>query len=67
MAILLAIALGTTPFGAPLVGWVADHWGARGGRGVGAAAGLTAAMVGWASLRLTAGHQGPAHRISNVG
>jgi predicted MFS family arabinose efflux permease len=58
-AILLAIFLGTTPFGAPLVGWVADHWGARWALGVGAAAGMTAAMVGWAALR-------PSRRLSTT-
>ncbi len=46
MAILLAIALGGTPLGAPLVGWVADHFGARWSLGVGAASGLLAAAVG---------------------
>jgi MFS family permease len=38
LAILLAIALGGTPLGAPIVGWVADHFGARWGLVVGAAA-----------------------------
>jgi MFS family permease len=46
LAILLAIALGGTPLGAPIVGWVADHFGARWALGVGAAAGLSAALVG---------------------
>lgn len=46
LAILLAIALGGTPLGAPIVGWVADHFGARWGLVVGAAAGLCAALVG---------------------
>jgi MFS family permease len=46
LAILLAIALGGTPLGAPLVGYVADHFGARWALGVGAAAGLGAALVG---------------------
>ena len=45
MAILLAIALGGTPIGAPLVGWVADTFGPRWALGVGAAAGLSAAVV----------------------
>lgn len=51
LAILLAIALGGTPLGAPIVGWVADHFGARWGLIVGAAAGLCAALVGWLYLR----------------
>ncbi|MEA2962139.1 MAG: hypothetical protein QOI46_2237 [Alphaproteobacteria bacterium] len=46
MAMRLAIALGGTPIGAPIVGWVADHYGPRWSLGVGAAAGLAAAIVG---------------------
>jgi len=46
VAILLAIALGGTPLGAPVVGWVADTWGPRWALCVGAAAGFSAAAVG---------------------
>ncbi|MFK2873081.1 MFS transporter [Dyella lipolytica] len=46
VAIFLAIALGGTPIGAPIVGWVADTFGPRWALGVGAAAGLVAAMIG---------------------
>ncbi|HEY5243944.1 MAG TPA: MFS transporter [Polyangiaceae bacterium] len=46
MAILLAIALGGTPIGAPIVGWVADTFGPRWALGVGAASGLGAVIVG---------------------
>jgi MFS family permease len=46
MAILLAIALGGTPIGAPLVGRVADRFGPRWGLCVGALGGLLAALVG---------------------
>ena len=46
MAILLAVALGGAPIGAPIVGWVADRFGPRWALGVGAAAGLAAVMVG---------------------
>ncbi len=46
MAILLAIALGGTPIGAPIVGWVADRFGPRWGLGVGALSGFAAAIVG---------------------
>jgi MFS family permease len=46
MAILLALALGGTPLGAPIVGWVADTFGPRWGLAVGAAAGFAAALVG---------------------
>jgi MFS family permease len=46
MAIYLAIALGGTPIGAPIVGWVADAFGPRWALGVGASAGWLAAIVG---------------------
>ncbi|GAB7541290.1 MFS transporter [Cupriavidus sp. CuC1] len=46
VAILLALALGGTPLGAPIVGWVADTFGPRWALGIGAAAGFAAAMVG---------------------
>lgn len=46
MAIYLAISLGSTPLGAPIVGWVADFFGPRWALGVAAAAGLAAAFVG---------------------
>jgi MFS family permease len=46
MAIFMAIALGGTPIGAPIVGWVADRFGPRWALSVGAFAGLLAALVG---------------------
>jgi MFS family permease len=46
LAIMLAIALGGTPLGAPIVGWVADRFGPRWALGIGAAAGFSAAAVG---------------------
>lgn len=45
LAIRLAVALGGTPIGAPIVGWIADHWGPRWALLVGAAAGFAAAAV----------------------
>jgi MFS family permease len=45
IAILLAIALGGTPVGAPIVGWIADTFGPRWALGSGAVAGLLTAMV----------------------
>jgi MFS family permease len=45
MALRVAIALGGTPIGAPIVGWVANHFGPRWSLGVGAGAGFTAALV----------------------
>jgi MFS family permease len=46
MAIRLAVVLGGTPIGAPVVGWVADRFGPRWALGVGAAAGFAAALAG---------------------
>jgi len=46
MAILLAIAVGGTPIGAPLAGWVADRFGPRWAVGIGAMSGVVAALVG---------------------
>ena len=46
MAIRLGIALGGTPIGAPIVGWVADHFGPRWSIGVAAASGLIATAIG---------------------
>jgi MFS family permease len=39
MAIRLAVALGGTPIGAPIVGWIADTWGPRWSIGAAAASG----------------------------
>ena len=46
MAIRLSIALGGTPIGAPLVGWVAHSLGPRWGLGVAAFGGVAAMLVG---------------------
>ena len=45
MALYLAILVGGTPIGAPLVGLVADAWGPRWALGVGAASGILAAGI----------------------
>ncbi len=45
MALRVGVALGGTPLGAPVVGWVADHLGPRWALGVGAASGFAAAAV----------------------
>ncbi|MBI1204219.1 MAG: MFS transporter [Rhodopseudomonas sp.] len=50
MAILLAIALGGMPVGAPIVGRVADHFGARWALAVAACAGFAAAAIATAHL-----------------
>ena len=52
MALRVGIALGGTPIGAPIVGWVANHFGPRWALGVGAASGFAAALVAiYASMR----------------
>lgn len=51
MAIHMAILMGCTPLGAPLVGWVADVLGPRWAMGVGAVSGLGAAAIGLRHLR----------------
>jgi MFS family permease len=45
MALRVGIALGGAPIGAPIVGWVANHFGPRWALGVGAGAGFAAALV----------------------
>jgi MFS family permease len=45
VAIMLAIAVGGTPLGAPIVGWVADTYGPRWALGAGAASGICGAAV----------------------
>ena len=50
IAILFAIVLGGTPIGAPIVGWIADALGPRWALGVGAASGLSAALVAFIYL-----------------
>jgi MFS family permease len=51
LAIRLAVALGGTPVGAPIVGWVADHLGPRWALVVGAASGFASAWVAWRAMR----------------
>ncbi len=48
LAILLAIVFGTTPVGAPVVGWVADTWGPRWALGIGGLSGVVALFIGLA-------------------
>jgi len=52
MALRIAVAIGGTPLGAPIVGWIADHFGPRLALGIGAASGLAAMLV---ALRHMAG------------
>lgn len=46
MALLIAVLMGGTPLGAPIVGWVADRFGPRWALGLGAAGGFAAALIG---------------------
>jgi MFS family permease len=50
LALGIAVVMGGTPGGAPLVGWVVDRFGARLALGVGALAGLAAGAVAVAYL-----------------
>lgn len=45
IAIRMAIMMGGTPFGAPIVGWVINHFGARWGLAIGAMSGIVAALI----------------------
>ena len=54
MALRVGIALGATPIGAPIEGWVADYFGPRWALGVGAASGFAAAIVGVFTLTRSA-------------
>jgi hypothetical protein len=47
MALRVGIALGSTPIGAPIVGWVAGPYGPRWALGIDAASGFTAAIGSW--------------------
>ena len=45
MALYGLVFLGSTPVGGPIIGWVAEHWGARAGLVLGGLASLGAAAV----------------------
>ena len=51
MALRVGVALGGTPVGAPIVGWIANHYGPRWALSVGAASGFAAALVALAGGR----------------
>lgn len=50
LALRIAVVMGGTPIGAPLVGWIVDRFGARWALGVGALSGIAAAGVAIAYL-----------------
>lgn len=51
MALRVSIALGGTPIGAPIVGWLANSFGPRWALGVGAVSGFAAAILGVYALK----------------
>ncbi|WP_329740835.1 MFS transporter [Dyella sp. A6] len=53
MALRIAIAMGGTPIGAPIVGSIADHFGPRWAMVAGAAAGIVAMLVGLRHLSVS--------------
>jgi MFS family permease len=62
MALYSVVFLGSTPIGAPLVGWLAEVWGPRAGLVVGALAALIAAVVARGAF-VRAGHVVEAPRV----
>jgi MFS family permease len=52
-SIMVAIALGTTPIGAPIMGWIADHLGARTALALGGSSGIAALLIGLRYTRAT--------------
>ena len=55
LALRIAVVMGGTPLGAPLIGWVVDNFGARCALGVGALSGLAATCV---AIRYLLKHRG---------
>ncbi|HBH55586.1 MAG TPA: MFS transporter [Kocuria sp.] len=59
MSLYMAIFMGGTPIGAPVVGWLTDTLGARWGMGSAVLAGLSGALIGaWYAWRHTAPRPG---------
>ncbi|MFT4215232.1 MAG: MFS transporter [Microbacterium sp.] len=65
MALYMAVIMGATPIGAPIVGWVATSFGPRSAIEVGAGAGLLACAIG-AIWILSSGrvHRDPSRRFA---
>ncbi|MBW4021798.1 MAG: MFS transporter [Proteobacteria bacterium] len=67
MALRLAVVLGGTPVGAPIVGWIADRFGPRWALAAGAAASFAAAGVAARYLmRLNPGDRTAGRRLFNA-
>lgn len=58
-SIVLAVFLGTTPLGSPLVGWVADSFGPRWALGLAAGSGIGAAVIGLLFCRRASARKSP--------
>ena len=59
MALYVMLFVGTTPIGGPLVGFIAEHFGARSAMALGGIATLAAAAVAlWTIRRMAAGEKG---------
>ena len=63
MALYGLVFLGSTPLGGPLMGWIAEQWGARAGLAAGGAVSLAAASV---AAYVTAGRRWPRLRSLTV-
>lgn len=50
LSVLMAVAMGGTPIGAPLTGWVSDTFGSRYSLGIAVASGLIASAIGFRYL-----------------
>jgi hypothetical protein len=50
MALYMLVVLGSTPIGAPIVGWISQHFGPRFGLGIGGVSTLLAAIAFGGSL-----------------
>jgi hypothetical protein len=64
MALYSVVFLGSTPIGAPFIGWLAQAWGPRAGLVVGALAALIAAVVARGAF-MRAGHTVDAPRVAD--
>jgi MFS family permease len=63
MALYVMVFLGTTPVGGPIVGWVAEQFGARSGLGLGGMATLIASIaLFWGLRHWQVGQPKPSHR-----
>ena len=63
MALYVMVFLGTTPIGGPVVGWVAEQFGARTGLGMGGLATLVASIIlFWGLGRWRVGQPKLSHR-----